>query len=150
MRLARSISTKAPKNAAALQAYNAKMGKKASRSKVTAEKARAYYDGKGSAPSAKKATASAKPKKPARKKPSIEKRILQTWMRRRDRDTSISNRNWGGGAINRSTSIEKSRARIENQRNRSRQQSQALTNLIAKLSPSGQMKANRLRRKYGI
>ena len=43
MRLARSISTKAPKNAAALQAYNAKMGKKASRSKVTAIKAQKVY-----------------------------------------------------------------------------------------------------------
>lgn len=47
MRLARLLSAKAPKNAAALQAYNAKMGKKASQSKVTAMKAQKIYRASG-------------------------------------------------------------------------------------------------------
>lgn len=47
MRLARLLSTKAPKNAAALQAYNAKISKKASRSKVTAMKAQKVYRASG-------------------------------------------------------------------------------------------------------
>ena len=46
MRMVRLISTSAPKTASALRAYNATQGKKASRSKRTAERARAYYRGK--------------------------------------------------------------------------------------------------------
>jgi hypothetical protein len=46
MRLARQISTGAPKSATALRAYNAKLGKKASRSKRTAERARKVYKAK--------------------------------------------------------------------------------------------------------
>jgi hypothetical protein len=47
MRLARMVSTTAPKSAKALHAYNAKQGKKASRSKRTAERARKYYKSQG-------------------------------------------------------------------------------------------------------
>lgn len=47
MRMARMVSTSAPRSATALRAYNAKQGKKASRSKRTAERARAFYRSKG-------------------------------------------------------------------------------------------------------
>lgn len=47
MRMARMVSTTAPKTAAALLAHNAKAGKKASRSKRTAERARKYYKSRG-------------------------------------------------------------------------------------------------------
>lgn len=46
MQLARVLSTSAPKSAGALRAYNAKQGKKASRSKRTAVRAAAYYRSK--------------------------------------------------------------------------------------------------------
>ena len=47
MRMARQISTTAPKTATRLREYNAVQGKKASRSKRTAERARKFYKSQG-------------------------------------------------------------------------------------------------------
>jgi hypothetical protein len=47
MRMARQISTTAPKTATKLRQYNAVQGKKASRSKRTAERARKFYKAQG-------------------------------------------------------------------------------------------------------
>lgn len=71
-------------------------------------------------------------------------------MRRRDSVTSVDNRNWGGGAIGPTTSGARGQARVANLRKRQEQQSRAIGNLVAKLKPSGQKKANKLRRSFGI
>ena len=151
MRLARSISTKAPKNAAALQAYNAKMGKKASRSKVTAEKARDYYAGKGATPIPKKAAAASKrPAKGGAKPRGVLSRLNRSSMVLQDYQRSSSRAPGQRYGSKGQRISEMNPQKAQHMGKRVRQQKQAIANWYNSLSPANQKRARTAMRRNNV
>jgi hypothetical protein len=147
MRLARSISTKAPKNAAALQAYNAKMGKKASRSKVTAEKARDYYAGKGATSGRK---AKPQPAKSKAKPRGVSSRLNRSSMVLQDYQRSSSRAPGQRYGSKGQRISEMNPQKAQHMGKRVRQQKQAIANWYNSLSPANQKRAMTVMRRNNV